>query len=175
MHYPIPFLEDSAMPFYCQIIPCLLQAALRRIIHPASSTWSATDELPSGRAYHSVMLLMPNGKVMMAGGTSGEGNPGIEIYSPPYLFRGARPVISSAPALVHHGQSFTIESPNALSVVKVVLVRRMAVTHQTDAEQRVLEMPYLQDHANPTCLTLTAPYGCVHRSKEQFEGACLNL
>ena len=95
----------------------------------------------------------------MAGGTSGEGNPGIEIYSPPYLFRGARPVISSSPALVHHGQSFTIESPDASAIVKVVLVRPMAVTHQTDAEQRVLEMPYIHDHAHPTRLTLTAPHG----------------
>ena len=132
--------------------PCMLY-------NPVPNTWSAMDELPSRRGYHSVMLLLPSGKVMMAGGTSGEGNPGIEIYSPPYLFRGARPVISSSPALVHHGQSFTIESPDASAIVKVVLVRPMAVTHQTDAEQRVLEMPYIHDHANPTRLTLTAPHG----------------
>lgn len=132
--------------------PCMLY-------NPTSNAWSAMDELPSRRGYHSVMLLLPSGKVMMAGGTSGEGNPGIEIFNPPYLFRGARPVISSAPALVHHGQSFTIESPDASSIVKVVLVRPMAVTHQTDAEQRVLEMPYIHDHANPTRLTLTAPHG----------------
>ena len=105
------------------------------------------------------MLLLPSGKVMMAGGTSGEGSSGIEIYSPPYLFGGARPVISNAPDLVHHGQNFTIESPDAATIVKVVLVRPMAVTHQTDAEQRVLEMPYIHDHANPTRLTLTAPHG----------------
>ena len=135
--------------------PCMLY-------NPATNNWSPMDELPSVRAYHSVMLLLPSGKVMMAGGTADSGfsgNPGIEIYSPPYLFRGARPVVSSAPSLVHHGQSFTIESPDAASIVKVVLVRPMAVTHQTDAEQRVLEMPYIHDHANPTRLTLTAPHG----------------
>lgn len=132
--------------------PCMLY-------NPTSNTWTAMDELPSRRGYHSVMLLLPSGKVMMAGGTSGEGGSGIEIYSPPYLFGGARPVISNAPGLVHHGQNFTIESPDAASIVKVVLVRPMAVTHQTDAEQRVLEMPYIHDHANPTRLTLTAPHG----------------
>lgn len=67
-------------------------------------------------------------------------------------------MISSAPALVHHGKSFVIESPDAPSIVKVVLVRPMAVTHQTDSEQKVLEMPYIHDHANPSRLTLTAPY-----------------
>lgn len=139
--------------------PCMLYNPTSTPWNPTPNTWSAMDELPSRRGYHSVMLLLPSGKVMMAGGTGDEGNTGIEIYSPPYLFRGARPVISSAPALVHHGQSFTIESPDSSSIVKVVLVRPMAVTHQTDAEQRVLEMPYIHDHANPTRLTLTAPHG----------------
>lgn len=132
--------------------PCMLY-------NPATNTWVAMDELPSRRGYHSVMLLLPSGEVMMAGGTSGEGSPGIEVFSPPYLFGGARPVISNAPALVHHGANFVIESLDAATIVKTVLVRPMAITHQTDAEQRVLEMPYVHDHANPTRLTLTAPHG----------------
>lgn len=125
------------------------------MFNPQTDSWSPMAVLPSIRDYHSVALLLPSGKVMMAGWN----NTAIEVYSPSYLFRGARPVISSAPALVHHGQSFVIESPDASSIVKVVLVRPMAVTHQTDSEQKVLEMPYIHDHANPTRLTLTAPHG----------------
>ena len=52
-----------------------------------------------------------------------------------------------------------IESPDAASIAKLVLVRPMVVTHQTDTEQKVLEMPYVHDHAHPTRLTLTAPHG----------------
>jgi hypothetical protein len=111
--------------------------------------------LPSIRDYHSVAFLLPSGQVAMAGWN----NTAIEIFNPPYMYRGARPVISSAPSLVHHGQSFVIESPDADRIVKVVLVRPMAVTHQTDTEQKVLEMPYIHDHAHPTRLTLTAPHG----------------
>ena len=122
---------------------------------PQTNSWSGMATLPSIRGYHSVALLLPSGKVMMAGWNSTT----IEIYSPPYLHGGARPTIASAPSLVHHGQSFVIESPDADSIVKVVLVRPMAVTHQTDTEQKVLEMPYVHDHANPTRLTLTAPDG----------------
>jgi len=125
------------------------------MFNPQTNTWSAMAALPSVRDYHSVALLLPSGQVAMAGWN----NTAIEIYSPPYMFAGPRPVISSAPALVHHGQSFTIESPDADRIVKVVLVRPMAVTHQTDTEQKVLEMPYIHDHANPTRLTLTAPHG----------------
>jgi len=125
------------------------------MFNPQTGSWSAMATLPSIRDYHSVALLLPSGQVAMAGWM----NTAIEIFDPPYLFHGPRPVISSAPSLVHHGQAFVIESPDASSIVKVVLMRPMAVTHQTDTEQKILEMPYIHDHANPTRLTLTAPHG----------------
>lgn len=53
----------------------------------------------------------------------------------------------------------TIESLDAASIVKVVLVRPMAITHQTDSEQKILEMPFIHDHVHPTRLTMTAPHG----------------
>ncbi len=123
--------------------------------NPQTNTWAPMAALPTIRDYHSVALLLPSGKVMMAGWY----NDTIEIYSPPYLFRGPRPVISSAPSVIHHGENFVIRSSNASSIVKVVLVRPMAITHQTDSEQKVLEMPYIHDHSSPTRLTLTAPNG----------------
>ena len=128
--------------------PCVL-------FNPQTNTWSPMAALPSMRDYHSVALLLPSGKVMMAGWN----NTTIEIFSPPYLLRGTRPVISSAPSQVHYEENFVIESPDADSIVKVVLVRPMAITHQTDTEQKVLEMPYIHDHAHPTHLTVTAPHG----------------
>ena len=109
--------------------------------------------LPSIRDYHSAAILLPSGKVMMAGWN----NTAIEIYSPPYLFNGARPVISSAPSVVSHGASFTIATPDATSIVKVTMVRPMAITHQTDTEQRVFELPFLHDHVHPDNLIATAP------------------
>jgi hypothetical protein len=126
------------------------------LFNPVTNTWHSMDALPSIRGYHSVSLLLPSGKVLVAGG---DGNPRIEIFSPPYLFRGTRPSITAAPGLVHHGQTFSIETPDAESIVKTVLVRPMAVTHQTDTEQRVIEMPFLHDHAQPNRLVLTAPHG----------------
>ncbi len=125
------------------------------LFDPAANAWTPLAALPSIRDYHSAALLLPSGEVMMAGWN----NATIEIYRPPYLFRGARPVISAAPSLVHHGQAFTIESPDAAAIAKVVLVRPMAVTHETDNQQRVLEMSSMRDAANPTHLTMTAPHG----------------
>lgn len=120
-----------------------------------TNSWSAMDELPSIRDYHSAAILLPDATVMMAGWN----NTKIEIFKPPYLFRGARPVIANAPRLVHHGQTFEIEVPDACDITKVVFVRPMAITHQTDTEQKVLNIPYFHDHHFPEKLKLTAPHG----------------
>jgi hypothetical protein len=125
------------------------------LFDPRTNTWVRSAELPSVRDYHSVSLLLPSGQVMMAGWM----NSTIEIYSPPYLFHGPRPSIRSAPDVVRHGQSFTIETPEAESIQRTVLVRPMAVTHQTDTEQRVIELPFFHDRAQRDRLVLTAPNG----------------
>jgi len=126
-------------------------------------TWSEADELTNQRQYHSVALLLPDARVAVAGDEDFDDRT-IEVFSPPYLFNpdgtdAPRPTISStSPAeLVHHGNSFTIETPDASDVVKVVLARPMAVTHQTDSEQRVIPVSFAQSGA--TTLTATAPDG----------------
>ena len=70
------------------------------IYDPATGQWTlgpAQDEL---RTYHSTALLLPDATVMSAGddGYGGSSNDTAEIYEPPYLFRGARPQIPSAPS-----------------------------------------------------------------------------
>jgi Galactose oxidase-like, Early set domain len=109
------------------------------LFDPRTNSWSAMAALPSIRDYHSVALLLPSAQVAMAGWN----NTSIEIFNPPYLYRGVRPVISSAPSSVQRGQDFEIGSPDAATITSVVLARPMAVTHQTDTEQKILEMPYV--------------------------------
>jgi hypothetical protein len=124
------------------------------LFDPDAAMWSPMDALPSVRDYHSVALLLPTGQVMMAGWN----NTSIEIFDPPYMFRGARPVISKAPSDVHFAQTFHIESPDAPSIDRVVLVRPMAVTHQTDTEQKVIELP-IAHQGNPKKVRVKAPHG----------------
>ena len=68
------------------------------------------------RMYHSTAILVPDGRVIKAGGGQGGGRihdyTTIEIFSPPYLFKGERPVISSAPRMFGYGQVVSVETPD---------------------------------------------------------------
>ena len=60
-----------------------------------------------------------------------------EIYSPPYLFKGARPTITSAPTSVAYGQSFFVETPDAAAISKVTMLRLSSVTHAFNMSQYI--------------------------------------
>lgn len=125
----------------------------------SSNKWSEMAKLKYARQYHSLAMLLPSGKVMCTGGDSTDNTSQkttIEIFSPPYLFRGNRPQISSRPDTVHHAQTFTIKMSQTTKIGKVTFVRPMAVTHQTDSEQRVIELEFTQ---SGNTLTAIAPNG----------------
>src|SRR5207245_9524134 len=85
---------------------------------PASETWTTMAAMQVGRVYHATAILLPDGRVLSAGsGRFGGTGPGAdqlsaEIYSPPYLFNGARPSITSAPTAVTYGQLFSGATPD---------------------------------------------------------------
>lgn len=123
------------------------------IFNTQTNAWSPMAALPSIRHYHSVAILLPSAQVMMAGWENSK----IEVFSPPYLFRGPRPTITAAPTTIRRGKKFTIGVGDAASIEKVVLVRPMAATHQTDSEQKVIELRCLRRYSGTTKLSLVAP------------------
>jgi chitodextrinase len=129
------------------------------IWNPDTETWTEVASLRNGREYHSTALLLPDGRVLMAGGgqlpNSGATNQtNAEIYSPPYLFKGARPTITSAPATLQYGTNFTVTTPDAARIAKVSLIRTPSVTHAFDQNQRYLPLTFTQGSGQ---LTVSAP------------------
>jgi Domain of unknown function (DUF1929)/Kelch motif len=119
---------------------------------PATGTWATMASLTIFRGYHAVALLLPDGRVLSAGGKFGGAS--AEVYSPPYLFRGSRPTITSAPTSVAYGQSFFVETPDAQSILKVTMIALPAVTHSFNMGQRISRPVF--SHA-PGGLNVTAP------------------
>jgi hypothetical protein len=108
---------------------------------PTSNTWTGMASQTEERGYHSTAVLLPDGRVLSAGDNFAPGGGSkLEIYSPPYLFRGERPVISAAPSTATWGASLDITTPSAVS--RAVLMRPSSVTHTNDMNQRHLELGF---------------------------------
>ncbi|MBD2532333.1 DUF1929 domain-containing protein [Nostoc flagelliforme FACHB-838] len=127
------------------------------IYNPATNTWTVVAKQNVPRVYHSVALLLPDGRVVTAGG-----NPRrrvdelrLEIYSPAYMSR-PRPIIQSVPQItLSYGLQFTIQTPQAANIKWVSLIRPMATTHSCDAEQRLVDVPINFRDATSLNVTIT--------------------
>jgi len=109
---------------------------------PASASWRLGPSQAESRAYHSTALLLPDARVISAGDdyNGGIDRDTAEIYEPPYLHKGPRPTITSAPASAKFGDPFTVATPNT-NVTRATLVAPGTTTHNTDMNQRHISLP----------------------------------
>ncbi|MDO6472171.1 PKD domain-containing protein [Maribacter sp. 1_MG-2023] len=120
-------------------------------------TWETVATMEKARTYHSVAILLTDGRVFVGGGGLCDGTLdcvnhfSAEIYSPPYLFNplgdlATRPSITSVTGntlgdgpynnnpLVNYGDVLTVDTD--VAVASFSLVRFSAATHSTNNEQR---------------------------------------
>lgn len=142
---------------------------------PATDRWTTLASSHQPRTYHNTAVLLPDGRVLVGGhapistlylrdttvlqGVTAPNDgrdPSFEIYSPPYLYWGPRPVITSAPTSIDYGTTIqvTTDMP-ANRIDSVVLVRNPSLTHLVDADQRNVVLRVISRSGNT--LTLAAP------------------
>lgn len=131
--------------------------------YEGAESWASVEPAKVTRNYHSVALLLPNGRVWTAGSSirAQQGDPAqvaekrIEIYRPPYDAAPGRPQLTSVPPEVGYGETFTVRTPQAQSIGRVALIRAGSVTHAFDSDQRYVGAEFT--HAGGDRLTVTAP------------------
>ncbi len=102
--------------------------------------WRLGPKLDHVRLYHSAMILLRDGSVLIGGENNAVGP--FERWFPDYYYLG-RPEITSPLAGITWGATFTIDTPQGLSIDEVVLLRPGAVTHGFDQSQRLVELEIL--------------------------------
>ena len=134
---------------------------------PATGQWTELAAEKMDRCYHSTAVLLPDATVLSAGsgeffpveGVKQENDPqdshrDAQIFSPPYLFKGPQPEITSAPASVHYGEVFEIGTPQPDTIKAANWIRLSSVTHSFNANQRINFLPV---HVVGGSLKATAP------------------
>jgi hypothetical protein len=136
--------------------------------NPATGQWKTLAAQRVTRQYHSTALLLPDGRVLSAGGgvcgvcdRAGYLAKNAEVFTPPYLYKqdgsgelAPRPSITAAPATIDYGAGFEIGTADAQSIRKVALLRLGAVTHSVDMDQRYVPLAF---SAGAGTLTATGP------------------
>jgi len=134
--------------------------------NPATEQWRTLASMQITRQYHSTALLLPDGRVLSAGGgicglcdQVGYLGKNAEIFSPPYLFQAdgtlaPRPTIDAAPSSTNYGGTMQITTADPASIRKVALVRLGAVTHSNNMEQRYIPLSFT---TGATGLTANTP------------------
>jgi hypothetical protein len=122
---------------------------------PKTHEWTLGPAQQEDRAYHSTAVLLPDGRVLSGGDdrtgyrTSDTG----EIYSPPYLFRGPRPLIGAAPQKVGYGLGFHVGASGGAT--RAVLMAPGVTTHGTEMQARHVELAVT--HRGASGLDVLAP------------------
>jgi len=124
-------------------------------------TWTQVAAASVVRVYHGTTVLLADGRVLSTGSGDGGGATfqyNYEVYSPPYLFKGARPTYGPGPVptSIRYGISFVVPTPNAASIRKVTLIRLAASTHAFDMGQRLNTLSFTPA-ADGLSLTVTPP------------------
>jgi galactose oxidase-like protein len=116
--------------------------------NPATRTWTTLASNQVIRIYHATTLLLPDGRVLHTGsgdGANAANERNYELFSPPYLFKGARPTVTGAtPATVAYGETVFVGTPNGASITKVTFLRFGSVTHAFDAGARLVPLNFSQ-------------------------------
>jgi galactose oxidase len=148
--YALPFSDDTAV-----LTPELWD--------PASMSFTPLAPMQTPRVYHSVALLLPDGRIFVGGGgqcgACATNHPDAEIFSPPYLFNSdgtpaTRPAITSAPSAGTLGQ--TIEVTTSVAVENFAIMRLSASTHAVDNDQRRVPLT-IQSSPNAGYYVLSIP------------------
>lgn len=121
----------------------------------ATNIWSITAAATVARLYHSVALLLPDGRVVSAGGNPDKGSQvnwlppdpleemRLEIFSPPYLFKkSVRPLIHNFPEEIKYNSKIVIQTPQATQIKWINLIRPGLATHSFDGTQRLVDVPF---------------------------------
>ncbi len=135
------------------------------IWNPTTETWRLGAPMTIPRNYHSIALLLTDGRVLAAGsGYNSNSVPASthqdgQVYSPPYLFNAdgtpaARPAITGGSGIVETGSTFNVTTSGSVDYFS--MIKMSSTTHGLNTDVRYLRPQFAGAGANSFDITLHA-------------------
>lgn len=140
-----------------------------QLFDPADGSIVPLRETHVARHDHSTVALLPDASLALLGGNAtdlsgqiehlDDGIPVAQIYRPPYLFKGPRPVIRHARGKMFYGAPYTItlDRKGETDIGSVALIRMGPVTHNWDWGNRYVKLAFKRNNRSPQVLHVSAP------------------
>jgi YVTN family beta-propeller protein len=124
------------------------------LFDPQTETFTTLPAMSVPRNYHSIGLLLPDARVVSAGGGlcgCAADHADMQILSPPYLFNAdgspaTRPVLTGAPAQVAYGNDIAVSTDSPVTAFS--MVRIGATTHTVNNDQRRVALGFTAGSGN---------------------------
>lgn len=117
------------------------------VYNPETNQWTTLAAMHVPRLYHAAAILLPSGEVMTSGTDKFYNIPPfdhaenrVEVFKPPYLFKGPQPIISSVTKQVGYGELFSVFTPDAESIASACFIALGAATHSFNMQQRYVKL-----------------------------------
>jgi YVTN family beta-propeller protein len=131
------------------------------IWNPSTGDWRVAADMQVPRNYHSLAILLPDGRVWSGGGgLSGNSadHQDAQIFTPPMLFNAdgtpaTRPEITETPEAIGPGMAFTVRA--TAGVKRFTFIKMASLTHCVTSDLRFLELAFTE-HA-PGAYVVHAP------------------
>jgi galactose oxidase len=153
---PVPFSDDTSV-----LTPELWD--------PATKAFTTMAPMAVPRVYHSVALLLPDGRVFSGGGglcgtTCSTNHSDGQIFTPPYLLNAdgsakPRPTITAAPGTATAGATISVTTDRAVAAFS--LVRMGSTTHSVDTDQRRIPLTISAVNGSTASLILPPDRGVI--------------
>lgn len=138
------------------------------IYNPKTNQWTQLASMHVPRLYHAAAVLLPSGEVMTSGTDKfyniapfDHAENRVEVFKPPYLFKGPRPTIASVTNLVRYGDLFSVITPDAASIASACFMAPGAATHSFNMQQRWVGLERISESATDELLFKAPPNGNI--------------
>ncbi len=131
--------------------------------NPGTGAWREGAPMTIPRNYHSIALLLQDGRVLAAGsGYNSNSVPASthqdgQVYSPPYLFNpdgsaASQPVLSGGPGLAEVGSTFSITADQDIAYFS--MIKMSSTTHGVNTDVRYLRPAFVDNGGNSYDVTI---------------------